>query len=123
MHGKSKLIRTRFGSTGILTDIKMLYFANRRGKSAAIWSCQKSANDKTDKSDMRERSKAELWECIIAKAEEGYNEQRRLKSEVKAERIQNFGGLGFFLAVALLLWWVFAHVLIFIDMKTNHYYK
>lgn len=45
---------------------------------------------------MRERSKAELWECIIAKAEEGYNEQRRLKPEVKAERIQNFGGLGFF---------------------------
>lgn len=72
---------------------------------------------------MRERSKAELWECIIAKAEEGYNEQRRLKPEVKAERIQNFGGLGFFLAVALLLWWVFAHVLIFIDMQTNHYYK
>lgn len=36
----------RFGSAGVLTDIKVLYLANRKGKSAAICSCQKRANDR-----------------------------------------------------------------------------
>lgn len=88
----------RFGRTGILFDVKMLYFANRKERKVC---CYVKLTDKckreTDKSDIGGSSKAELEEGI-AKAEGGYNEQRRLNPEVKAERIQKFGDFIFF-------WW------------------
>lgn len=99
-HRTSKLIRMRFGQTGILSDVKMLYFANRKeGKACSYLKLSDKCKWETDKSDIRERSKAELKEGIIAKAEGGYNEQRRLKPGGRAERIPKFRGFFFF------FWW------------------
>lgn len=112
----------RSGRTHILSDVKM-YFAN--GKKGNICSYLKLSDRckwETGKSDVRERSKAEL--DIIAKTEGGYNKQRRLKPEVKAERVQKIRG--FFLQFVCCSVLSFAYLLIFIHMQTdqfNNYYK
>lgn len=89
-HAKCKLIWTRFGITHILSDVKM-YFANRKkGNFCSYFNLSDKCKWETGKYDIRESSKAELG--IIAKTEGGYNQQRRLKPEVKAERIQKIRG-------------------------------